>query len=285
MSPVVFQGRVGFAPWRGNKKFLYRSRLVRLLRLARAGLVWGNIRCRACAELVCEKNETEGDLSPGPALCASCAALLLPRKRGYCPSCGQIFSNAELAPALCGECLRLPPPWSAFHFFGVYENLLKTLFIAFKFNGALAAGRLLAALLDIHLAPLLAGELPGGDAAPRPVLIPVPVHKGRLRERGFNQSLLLAKPLARSLKLELAPRALWRIRLDPPQSSLDRKERLRGPKGAFEADPFLLRGRSVILLDDIMTTGATLREATRILLARGAAEVRVVVLARTPSSA
>ena len=285
MRSVGFHGRAGSAPRRKNRNFLYKSRLVKLLRLVRGGLAWGNIRCRACAELVCEKNGMGGGFSPGPALCAPCAALLLPRRKGYCPSCGQIFSNAELAPYLCGDCLSLPPPWSAFYFFGVYENLLKTLFIAFKFNGDLAAGRLLAALLDIHLAPLLAKELPGGDAAPRPLLIPVPVHKGRLRERGFNQSLLLAKPLARRLKLELAPRALWRTRLDPPQSSLDRKERLRGPKGAFAADSSLLRGRSVILLDDIMTTGATLREAARVLLARGAADVRVVVLARTPSSA
>ena len=95
--------------------------------------------------------------------------------------------------------------------------------------------------------------------------------------------LLLAGPLAKALGLPLSPQLLWRTRLDPPQSSLDRKARLLGPKGAFGAHD-LVRGRRVVLLDDIMTTGATLREATRTLLAQGAADVSIVVLARTPSS-
>lgn len=256
-----------------------------MLRALGYAFAWGNTRCRACAEVIVRRDgKTEGSARK-PALCAACAELLSPRKRGYCLTCGQLFGNAELAPALCGDCLRLPPPWSGFYFFAGYERLLKDLFIAFKFYGDLASGRLLARLMALYLGPVLTKDLLTGNAAPRPLLIPIPVHRGRLQERGFNQSLILARPLARALKLELAPRALWRTRLDPPQSSLDRKERLLGPKGAFAADSSILRGRSVVLVDDIMTTGATLREAVKVILAAGALDARVVVLARTPSQA
>lgn len=256
-----------------------------LLRALGDGFAWGNVRCRSCAEVIVRQERRSENSKGEPALCAACAELISPRRTGYCLACGQLFANAELAPALCGDCLRLPPPWSGFYFFAGYEKLLKELFTAFKFHGDLPAGRLLARLMALYLSPILARELPGDAGSPRPLLIPVPVHKGRLRERGFNQSLILARPLAKALKLELAPQALWRTRLDPPQSTLDCKERLVGPKGAFAADSAMLRGRSVILLDDIMTTGATLREAVKIILSCGALEVRVAVLARTPSQA
>ncbi len=289
-------------------------------------LAWGNKRCRACAEIFLP---LDGKAGPGeneaaasrsnhntdvhskhnagggavlnrsdargtqahPPLCVSCAALLGPRQAGHCSLCGQIFPNPDLSPAPCADCLRQPPPWSAFYFYAVYERLARDLFTAFKFHGDLPAGRLLASLLSLRVAPLLAADLAGegalardGGGAKAPLLVPVPVHKKRLQERGFNQSLLLAGPLAKTLGLPLSPRILWRTRLDPPQSSLDRKARLLGPKGAFGAHD-LVSGRRIVLLDDIMTTGATLREATRTLLAQGAADVSIVVLARTSSNA
>lgn len=260
-----------------------QASLSHLLRRAAGRFAWGNARCRACAEIAFpDRRKTRHGRES--SLCASCAALLVPRLAGYCPSCGQLFPNADLPPALCADCLRHPPPWSGFYFYGGYEHLTRELFTAFKFHGDLPAGRLLARLLSQRIAPLLSADLAlAGDTQETALLVPVPVHKQRLQERGFNQSLLLAKPLAGSLRLPLAPQALWRTRLDPPQSSLDRKARLAGPKGAFDAHG-LVKGRRVVLLDDVMTTGATLREATRILLARGAVDVSVVVLARTPFS-
>ena len=217
-----------------------------------------------------------------PPLCAACAALLAPRLAGYCPACGQLFPNADLPPALCADCLRQPPPWSGFYFYGAYEHLTRELFKAFKFHGDLPSGRVLARLLSRRVAPLLATDLArAGDSGGAALLVPVPVHKQRLQERGFNQSLLLAKPLAGALRLPLAPQAWGRTRLGPPQSSLDREARLAGPKWAFAAHD-LVNGRWVVLLDDVMTTGATLREVARILLARGAVGVSVAVLAHTP---
>ena len=299
----------------------WRAVLPRLCWVAARGVIpalaWGNKRCRACAEVFLQPDgkagpgETENAASNSnrsaggcaglnrndargtqahPPLCVSCAALLGPRRAGHCSLCGQIFPNPDLPPAPCADCLRQPPPWSAFYFYAVYERLTRDLFAAFKFHGDLPAGRLLANLLSLRVAPLLATALAmetaglrGGGGTEAPLLVPVPVHKKRLQERGFNQSLLLAGPLAKALGLPLSPQLLWRTRLDPPQSSLDRKARLLGPKGAFGAHD-LVRGRRVVLLDDIMTTGATLREATRTLLAQGAADVSIVVLARTPFS-
>lgn len=259
-----------------------RTVLPHPLRAAAGRFIWGNARCRACAEVVFSDRRKTRQGRESPSLCAACAALLAPRLGGYCPACGQLFPDADLPPVLCADCLGQPPLWSGFYFYGVYEHLTRELFKAFKFHGDLPAGRLLAKLLSRRVAPLLATDLAhaegkGGAA----LLVPVPVHQQRLRERGFNQSLLLAKPLAGALRLPLTPQALWRTRLDPPQSSLDRKARLAGPKGAFDAHD-MVNGRRVVLLDDVMTTGATLREVVRILLERGAVGVRVVVLARTP---
>ncbi len=166
--------------------------------------------------------------------------------------------------------------------YAAYEGLLRELFTGFKFYGDLAAGRLLAQLLCSRVSPCLGQDI-GPEHGTPPWLVPVPVHQTRLQERGFNQSLLLSRPLARALGLRLAPQALCRTRLDPPQSTLGRKERLHSPKGAFAAHPGV-KGRTVVLLDDVMTTGATMREASRVLLSRGAAEVRLVILARTPFS-
>ena len=271
---------VGAQTW----KAYVQGVLPRLLKAAARGLAWGNTRCRACSEVVFAPEPGAGEpaLQSGPPLCADCAALLLPRLAGHCAKCGSIFPNADLPPALCADCLREAPPWAGFYFFGSYEHLLKDLFVAFKFHGDLAAGRLLAQLMSARLAPILRVDLANAHALGRPpLLVPVPVHKKRLQERGFNQSLLLARPLGRLLNLPLTPQALSRTRLDPPQSSLDRKARLTGPKGAFAAHPLVAR-REVLLVDDVMTTGATLREATRILLKAGASGVRLVVLARTP---
>ena len=274
---------VDFAGSTLGKNTRFAKGLPRLFDFALRGLAWGNVRCRSCSELVFStKNPTFA--RAGTPLCVSCATLLTPRRAGYCSICGSLFPNADLPPAPCADCLRQAPPWSGFYFFAGYEHLVQSLFVAFKFHGDLAAGRLLAKLLCFKVGPVLAEELSAAAGAVPVLLVPVPVHKKRLQQRGFNQSFLLAKPLAKTLCLPLAPQALRRTRLDPPQSSLGRKERLSGPRGAFAAHP-LVAGHEIVLVDDVMTTGATLREATRVFLEAGAVRVRIVVLARTPSAA
>jgi ComF family protein len=112
------------------------------------------------------------------------------------------------------------------------------------------------------------------------IVVPVPLHASRLAERGFNQAALLAAPVAKDLGAELVARALVRIRDTPRQAMLDRTRRLRNVRRAFEArDAGAIRGKRVLLVDDVRTTGATLSACETALLAAGAREVVCLVLA------
>ena len=107
----------------------------------------------------------------------------------------------------------------------------------------------------------------------------MPLHPARLRARGFNQSLEIARPLGRALGIPVAPDGLIRTRATPPQAELPLKERARNVRGAFEYRGELA-GQRVLLVDDVMTTGSTLREAARILALHGAGPITVAVAAR-----
>ncbi|MDX2171374.1 MAG: ComF family protein [Deltaproteobacteria bacterium] len=113
------------------------------------------------------------------------------------------------------------------------------------------------------------------------VIVPVPLHRRRLRWRGFNQSALLARSLAAHTQRAVELRALMRVRATPPQVGLGERDRRRNVARAFAVrEPEHLRGRSVLLVDDVMTTGATVNECARVLRRAGATRVEVVVLAR-----
>jgi ComF family protein len=119
---------------------------------------------------------------------------------------------------------------------------------------------------------------PLGDFSPD-LLLPVPLYVGRLRQRSYNQALLLARALGGSWQLPVASRLLLRVRPTPPQIQLKAAQRRRNLRGAF-ALRRSLQGERVLLIDDVMTTGATARECSRTLLDGGAGEVAVAVLAR-----
>jgi ComF family protein len=121
----------------------------------------------------------------------------------------------------------------------------------------------------------LCRELPACDA-----LVPMPQHPARLRRRGCNQCQEIARPLSRGLELPLMPRYLRRTLLTRPQTQMRRKERRADLSASFAADP-LVHGKRILLLDDTMTTGTSLRYAARCLLQAGAAAVSVAVVART----
>lgn len=161
----------------------------------------------------------------------------------------------------------------------VFEGPLRAAILRFKYHGA----RYLAE----HLAGLLANEestvsafdtMLSADA----LLVPIPLHPTRLAHRGYNQSALIARHLARRRGLAVVPDGLRRVRDTPPQQELPRDQRQANVKGAFAvADPSLA-GKSVILVDDVCTTTATLREAARVLRRGGATSVDAIVLARAP---
>jgi len=144
----------------------------------------------------------------------------------------------------------------------------------FKFAGDLAVGRWLA----IQLATRVRRE-------PRPdVLIPVPLTRARLRARGFNQSVEIARAVSRVLHVPAAMRLLERTRDAPPQAGLTRRARRANLRGAFRCPRNALTGRHVALVDDVVTTGATADAAARALKRAGAARVDVWAIARTPDS-
>lgn len=202
-------------------------------------------------------------------LCDACARDL-PWNRHACPRCA-LPVPAETVAALCGACLRSPPLWDSAASPLVYEWPLDQLLQRFKFNGDLATGRLLGELLAEFVASL--------PMARPDLLVPMPLHNARLRERGFNQALELARPVSRRLQLCLDARTCLRRKNTAVQSKLDARERRRNLRDAFEVRTSL-QGVHVAVLDDVVTTGATAAALSQALRAAGAARISVWSLAR-----
>jgi ComF family protein len=202
--------------------------------------------------------------------CPACHAALPRRTAGYCPVCGEPAALPFSEPVPCAACLGDAPPWEAFCFYGIYEGLLRLLVLRAKFAPDLSVARALGELL----LPVCR-ELPACDA-----LVPMPQHPAKLRRRGCNQCQEMARPLARRLELALMPQYLQRTVITRPQTQLRRQERRADLSASFAADP-AVRGKRVLLLDDTMTTGTSLRHGVRCLLQAGAAAVCVAVVART----
>jgi ComF family protein len=200
-------------------------------------------------------------------LCRACAEAL-PWNRSACLRCALPLH----APGTCGACLQRPPPLAETHAVFVYGFPLDRLVPRFKFHNDLAAGRLLSELM-----------LESVSGLPRPsALVPVPLHEARLRQRGYDQALELAKPLARALQVPLLSEALVRTRATAPQSELDAGARRRNLRRAFEIRAGAALPDHVALVDDVMTTGATLEAAAKTLRRAGVARVDAWVCARVP---
>ncbi len=207
----------------------------------------------------------------GP-LCAACDADLprLPYPR--CPRC----ALASPSGAVCGRCLAAPPAYDGTIAALAYEFPADVLVQALKFRSELALAPLLAGLL--------VSQLPRGVRVDQ--VLPVPLSAARLRSRGFNQALEIARSVAAATGCKLAPMLAERSRDTPPQIGLPQAERARNVRGAFRCTQ-ALAGAEVAVLDDVMTTGATLEELAATLKRAGAARVVNWVVARTapPSDA
>ncbi len=206
----------------------------------------------------------------GRDLCAGCRDDL-PRNFIACPRCAEPMTTRG---QLCGHCQQRPPDFDRVHAPFVYDFPVAQMIAALKFNGRHGLAPLLG--------ELLADELEGRVATPD-VILPVPLHPKRLRERGYNQALELARPLARRRQTSLDTRALRRDHATEALSHLDRKQRRRVIRGAFQLDP-AFNARHVALVDDVVTTGSTVGEITRLLRRAGVERVDVWALARTPEA-
>lgn len=204
-----------------------------------------------------------GDAAGAQGICVPCHADL-PWIPAACPGCGRPGAPREP----CPDCVADPPPWSRAIAPLAWRFPVDALVTRFKYHGALHFGALLGRLLR--------------DAcAGRPVdaLVPVPLHASRLAERGFNQAAELARPVARGLRVPILHGAARRARATRPQASLPEDERQRNLAGAFAAGPGV-SGRRLAIVDDVLTTGTTARALAEALLAAGAADVEVWVVAR-----
>lgn len=211
----------------------------------------------------------------GAALCGDCIGrFCAPAAR-----CGRCGLRLGLPAPACGECLRDTPPFEHTVCAADYSFPWDGLIAAFKFHGR---AELAATLAQRLLTAVRA------SANPLPqVVVPVPLAPARLAERGYNQAWELARRLAPVLGAAAKSGLLWRPADSAHQAGLDRAERRHNLRDAFMVDPRRraeLRGARVALVDDVMTTGATAREAASALLRGGAAAVDVWVVARTPDT-
>ncbi len=216
------------------------------------------------------------------SVCKTCWASLEPWRGAICASCGLPLATSgggEPASLLCGECRTGARAFDGARSFGLYAGALRQIILLLKFRRQERLGQRLGALL----APLWA-SFENLDGA---WLIPVPLHSSRQQERGFNQAELLARGLMRGLAgagkapPRMARKALRRTRATRPQTGLSipaRRENVRGVFAMSDAEP--LRGRAIVLVDDVMTTGATLSECAATLKRAGAGRVLALTLAR-----
>lgn len=233
------------------------------VRLARRVFHHAGRRCQLCAAVLADASRE--------LLCADCASLLAPRRGGFCPRCGICFADPFSPAYPCLTCRISPPPWSRVAFHSPYAGLLKDLVHRFKFGRDLGVSLVLGEL--VHEA----WRVHGLDASD--LLVPVPMRSDHLVRRGFNQSVELARMLARRVDVPMAVDVLFKVRDTATQSSLGRAERSCNVIGAFSASS-RLTGLTVTLVDDVMTTGSTLAACTQACLDAGATGVDVVVLGR-----
>jgi ComF family protein len=213
--------------------------------------------------------------APGHAgldLCLGCRADL-PHNRHACPRCAIPIPAGQTAGALCGPCQRRPPPFAASHAAFRYQDPIPTLVSGVKFHARFNLARLLGQCLTLALLEQGA-EHPG-------LILPVPLHLTRLRTRGYNQALEIAREVAAGLAIPLDVHSCIRAQATSPQVGLDEHERRRNVRGAFSvvSPP---AARHVAILDDVVTTGSTVAELARTLRQAGVERVDVWAVARTP---
>jgi len=214
--------------------------------------------------------------SPYDRPCPSCLAQIKFFSPPICPRCGVGFASSGGENHLCAECLSEERYFTKARAIGPYEGLMAEVISRFKFHGASRLSRPLGWLLAEYADP----DFSFSDFD---FVLPVPLHPRRLRQRGFNQALLLARYVSRVHSLPLDYTALQRIRHTEPQTQLSGTERKKNIRGAFAVtQPGLISGKHILLIDDVFTTGATVQECSRILLKAGAEKVAVLTLARVP---
>ncbi|MCP9450534.1 MAG: ComF family protein [Nitrospira sp.] len=214
--------------------------------------------------------------SPIPCFCIGCWNSIVPIDSSRCARCGYPFlspaATSHAPDHTCQSCRKRPPSYTKAWTLYPYRSPLREALHLFKYQGKVS--------LAAPLARLITDRLPRFESLD--VIVPVPLHIERLREREFNQSLLLADRIGRHLGLPVSCTDLIRCRPAPPQISLRRKERLKNLRGAFTVlHPRAVAGKRILLIDDVFTTGATINECAKALRKAGSSDVFALTLGRT----
>ena len=251
------------------------TRRIRAGLAAACGLLYPR-RCVSCQTPLVP--DSSSDAGNGPTFCPGCRRMIHAVRPPQCLCCGLPFAAPHGPNSLCQACRERPPAFRKARACATYRTHsdapqpLRDSLLRFKYARDLRAGKALAALAAQHF-PLADEQYD--------CLIPVPLHVQRLRWRGFNQSTLLARAVARRTDTPLTPWLLHRIRPTPAQTKLTRAERRANVRGAFQAEvSAALEDRHVLLVDDVFTSGATVEECAHTLYQNGARSVDVFTLAR-----
>lgn len=223
-------------------------------------------RCITCDTILEEH-------SPLP-FCPQCTAGIRYIRSPLCPRCGIPFTTPEREDRLCGECLVTQRPFAIARAVGLYEDTLLTAIHLFKYRGRIGIGKILGNIMADFAVGIW-------DMKVFSMIMPVPLHRKRLRERGFNQAVILARRIAKRFSLPLDFLTLRREFFTEPQVGLGYEERSVNVRGAFTVRKAeRTTGKRILLVDDVYTTGSTLTECARTLLDAGADSVAVLTLAR-----
>jgi ComF family protein len=218
------------------------------------------------------------DVDSGVNICPDCLESVRKLGEPLCQQCGLPLPETAPGELFCGECLITSPAYDRARYGVKYKGAVQDAIKSLKYGGALHAAAALSELLieafHRHYA-----------AAEFDLILPVPIHRKKLRERGFNQVVVLAERLSRSVGIPLNRTSFVKSLDTPPQASLPRQERLRNLRGSFRvARKDAINNKRILLVDDVATTGSTIREAAWTIKKAGGARIDALVLAfRAPS--
>ncbi len=222
-------------------------------------------RCMACGILL--------DGPPDASFCPACFSLIRFVAPPLCPCCGIPLTGAG-ADHLCGDCILSRPPYAIARAVARYEAVLLDAIHVFKYKGKITTGEVLGKMMAEYV-------YPDFSIADYSLIVPVPLHGKRLRERGFNQAVILAREISRRFSIPLDFLTLRRQVFTEPQVNLGKDQRTANVRGAFAVkNGKKVEGQRIILVDDVYTTGSTVKECAGALMKHGAVEVAVLTLAR-----
>ena len=223
-------------------------------------------QCLGCAKITMDFSDQ--------VFCVECSKKIKFITGSLCPVCGISFPGSPAGNHLCGNCLEIRPYFSIARAVADYESLILEAIHQFKYSRNIATGDALASFMAEF-------PFPDIDFKKYNLIIPVPLHIKKLRERGFNQALILALAIEKKYRIPVNFSLLKRRKFTLTQTGLDKKQREKNMRGAFTVkDNNLVKDKNIILIDDVYTTGATVNQCAKTLIKAGAKELAVLTLAR-----